>query len=114
MTPQESMQKARPLRLKCPPMTNAESDPELHQDLLKIVVRQREVTATIQPALDAMEEGMAALRTVCSLIADKSQMKRSYRICAFAGQPWQHSIAPNAGYKVIIVSKRICKRLRRR
>jgi len=63
-------------------MTNAESDPELHQDLLKIVVRQKEVIAAIQPALDAMEEGMAALRTVCSLIADEkiisdSRLRRS-------------------------------------
>ncbi len=63
-------------------MINAESDPEQHQDLLRIVARQKEITAAIQPALDAMEEGMAALRTVCSLIADEkiisdSRLRRS-------------------------------------
>jgi len=52
-------------------MINAESDPELHQDIRRIVARQKEVSASIQPALVAMEEGMAALRTVCSLIADE-------------------------------------------
>ena len=56
--------------LECPPMTNSDNDPELHEDLLKIVAQQTEVTAAIQPALDAMEEGMAVLRTVCSLISD--------------------------------------------
>src|SRR5258707_9749899 len=58
-------------------MINAESDPELHQDLFRIVSRQKEVTAAIQPALDAMEEGMAALRTVSSLIADEKNISDS-------------------------------------
>jgi hypothetical protein len=32
-------------------------------------------------------------------------MKELSGIRAFAGQPWQHSIVPNACYMVIIVSK---------
>ena len=74
-------------------MTNAESDPELHQDLFRIVSRQKEVTAAIQPALDAMEEGMAALRTVCSLIADEkiisdSRLRRSALATFDSAERW--------------------------
>jgi len=77
-------------------MTNAESDPELHQDLFRIVSRQKEVTAAIQPALDAMEEGMAALRTVCSLIADEqiitdARLRRSALATFDSAERWLQS-----------------------
>jgi len=53
---------------------------------------KKEVTATIQPALDAMEAGMAALRTVCSLIADEkiisdSRLRRS-ALATFDAERW--------------------------
>jgi hypothetical protein len=52
-------------------MTNPQDDPKLHVDIIRVVARQKQVTTAIQPALGAMQEGMAALRTVCSLIANK-------------------------------------------
>jgi hypothetical protein len=74
-------------------MTNSDNDPELHEDLLKIVAQQTEVTAAIQPALDAMEEGMAALRTVCSLISDEriisdSRLRRSALATFDSAERW--------------------------
>jgi len=51
---------------------NTEEEPESRQELLSIVERRRQISAAIPAALDAMEEGMGALRTVFSLIADQS------------------------------------------
>jgi hypothetical protein len=74
-------------------MTNAEDDPELHVDIIRIVARQKEVTTAIQPALDAMQEGMAALRTVCSLIANEeiisdSRLRRSALATFDSAERW--------------------------
>jgi len=44
-------------------MTNPQDDSELHVDIIRILARHKDVTNAIQPALDAMQEGMAALRT---------------------------------------------------
>jgi hypothetical protein len=68
------------------------------------VSRQKEVTAAIQPALDAMCNGRGQGCSQNCLFIDR-RMKELSGIRAFAGQPWQHSIVPNAGYMVIIVSK---------
>ena len=57
--------------LEVHPMFHNDDNPKLDRDILRIVARQKEVTAAMQPVLDAIEKGMAAFRTVCSLIADK-------------------------------------------
>jgi hypothetical protein len=77
-------------------MFDNDDDPTLDRDILRIVARQKEVTAAMQPALDAIEEGMAAFRTVCSLIADEkivsaTRLRKSVLETIESAEPWLQS-----------------------